>query len=353
MKVLFATSSLGLGHATRDLPLIHALQREGHEVLSLSTGRALQLLKREAPDCQFLDIPDYPLFFTNNKMSVSRLLALSPKIFSAMHREHVLAEKLRKKHNIDMIVTDGRYGVFSKHVPSYWVSHQLRFISPGRFPPAELGAQFMHTLVQKNFVNVLVPDYEHDSLSGDLSHNLRFMNQEKLNYLGVLSQVKKQDVRQDVDFFVSLTGGVPSGSSFERSIFEQVHKLPGKVVVTRGLPEADGQVEQRGNAMVYGHLNRERQSEMMNRAKFVICRSGYTTLMELAELNKRAYFVPTPGATEQQYLAKYHKRNGTFDYASQKQFCMERLQYSIAAYSGVRRKCKTKESVKRFMDAVA
>lgn len=352
MKVLFATSSLGLGHATRDLPLIHALQKEGHEVVSLSTGRALQLLKREAPDCQFLDIPDYPLFFTQNRMSVSRLLALSPRIFSAMHREHVLAEKLRKKYDLDMIVTDGRYGAFSKHIPSYWVSHQLRFISPGRFFPAELGAQFMHTLVQKNFVNVLVPDYEDESLSGDLSHNLRFMNKSKLNYLGVLSQVQKRDVKQDVDFFVSLTGGVPSGSSFERSVLSQLHKLPGKVVVTRGLPEAAGRVEERGHATIYGHLDREQQSEMMNRAKFVVCRSGYTTLMELAELNKRGYFVPTPGATEQQYLAKFHREQGTFDFASQKQFCMQRLQESMH-YSGVRRKCRTKDSVKRFMDAVA
>lgn len=41
----------------------------------------------------------------------------------------------------------------------------------------------------------------------------------------------------------------------------------------------------------------------INSSKLIISRSGYTTIMDLAKLNKRAIFIPTPGQYEQLYLA--------------------------------------------------
>ena len=61
MRILFAVGSWGLGHATRDLPLIERLLSEGSKVTVVSTDRALTLLKRElGTRCEFMEWPDLP-----------------------------------------------------------------------------------------------------------------------------------------------------------------------------------------------------------------------------------------------------------------------------------------------------
>nr|MBP6558208.1 glycosyltransferase [Flavobacterium sp.] len=66
----------------------------------------------------------------------------------------------------------------------------------------------------------------------------------------------------------------------------------------------------------------------------VLCRSGYTTVMDLAKLEKKAFFIPTPGQFEQEYLAKRYKRNGIAPYAKQDEFRIENL-LEIPLYKGL------------------
>lgn len=352
MRVLFAISSIGLGHATRDLPLIRALLREGHEVFVVSAGNALGLLRKEVPACRFFDVPDYPNVFTSKKLSSARLFGKSPLILNHVRREHRIASLFQRKYDIDRIVTDSRYGFCSRSVPSFWITNQLRYMCPRRFTPVELAIQYMHSLVQKRFINALVPDYEHDSLSGDLNHNLRFIDMDKVTYLGVLSSIQKRDVGEDVDYFISLSAGNRTAEVFERLVLDGLASLPGRVVVAKGNPQLAGDVDIVGNATVFGYLDRAAQADMMNRSRHVICRSGYTTLMELAELNKKAFFVPIPCQTEQNYLAQYHKQRGNCNFSDQSCFSLARVPDLVEGYSGFRRRCCTKDSVEKFLSVL-
>jgi predicted glycosyltransferase len=47
-------------------------------------------------------------------------------------------------------------------------------------------------------------------------------------------------------------------------------------------------------------------------ASLVIARSGYSTVMDLVRMRRRAVLVPTPGQTEQEYLARHLSDAGLF-----------------------------------------
>jgi len=55
----------------------------------------------------------------------------------------------------------------------------------------------------------------------------------------------------------------------------------------------------------------------------IISRSGYSTIMDLVRLNKSAILIPTPGQTEQEYLAKLMMERKWFYAVSQNDFNLE------------------------------
>jgi len=67
----------------------------------------------------------------------------------------------------------------------------------------------------------------------------------------------------------------------------------------------------------------------------VISRSGYTTIMDLAVLEKKAYFIPTPGQNEQEYLAKRLTKLGIVPSCKQADFKLEKLG-DIEKYTGLK-----------------
>ena len=61
-------------------------------------------------------------------------------------------------------------------------------------------------------------------------------------------------------------------------------------------------------------------NKLICESAFVICRSGYSTIMELMASEKNASLVPTPGQAEQEYLAKYLSGKNCHDSADQSNF---------------------------------
>jgi UDP-N-acetylglucosamine transferase subunit ALG13 len=357
MDILFATSSFGLGHATRDLPLMKALLGRGHRLFILSTGRALALLQHElGGQAAYFDVPDYPGFVSRRGMSTALVLGKLPFILSRMRAERAMTTRLAARHGIDRIITDGRYGVSARGVPSYWLNHQLRFIAPYRLAAGELLGEWFNARFQRHFEKVLVVDEEDDerALTGDLSHNLRFHRKDKLAYLGILSGIQRQAVRQDIDCFISVSGIEPQRTIFEKHIIDRLSELDGRVVVSLGKPEERGPARQSGNAVIHEYLGRRQQAEMMNRARLVITRAGYTTLMELAELGRKALIIPTPGQTEQEYLARHNPARGYWHGITERQLVREGLERHVR--EARRRKHptghRTARSVRRFLDEI-
>ncbi|MBI3974819.1 MAG: hypothetical protein HY334_00330, partial [Armatimonadetes bacterium] len=315
MRILYAVGSWGLGHATRSLPVITGLLEAGAEVTVISTGRALLLLRGElGARCEMLDWPDVPQPIGRGALEFHTRAALAvPWFLRSMTRERGWTAALVRQRRVDRIVSDNRYGVQHPAVPSFHIAHGLRFIAPRRLALVERGLEGFNYRWFAGLRRVLIPDTPEDGLSGDLAHALQVFPPSLLAYVGILSGIRARPLPQDIDLFITLSGPEPERTLVEHGILSQIRAAPrvfgGRIVVARGRPEAPRH-ERLNGGEVFGYLERSAQEEMMNRARVVVARAGYSTIMELAELERRAVLIPTPGQTEQEHLAEIHHRRG-------------------------------------------
>jgi UDP-N-acetylglucosamine transferase subunit ALG13 len=345
-------ASWGLGHATRDLVLIRALLADGHSVTVMSTREALMLLRSElGASCTPLDVPDIPIPISRTRLLFYLRTSLSiPLMLWSFRREHLIVKKLQRVSPFDRIISDSRIGVPQSDVPSYLVVHGLHQIVPGR--PRflewfiERGQQIMFRRARK----IIVPDQREKGLAGDLCHNLACDWEDRLEYIGVLSGVHRNGAAQDIDYFVTISGPEPQRSILTRTVLEQAGGLKGRVVIALGHPDHPRETSDDGRVAVHAFMNRRQQEEMMNRAGMVICRSGYTTLMELAELGKKALLIPTVGQTEQEYLGAYHESLGNAHCVAQSRLDLARDAAASARYRGLPLVHPTTESARRFLE---
>ena len=301
--------SWGLGHATRSLPIIRQLLEENHTLTCISHDRSLQLLKEELGNqVTYIDIPDYPMLISENQRQfIAKSMIYWPVFIKRMESGLQQLTKLLQKKPTDCIISDGRYDMYSKKIPSFFISHQMRILNPLRLKMFEKGSETFNKFFFKRFKEVIVPDYKINNLSGDLSHNLSRIDENKLHYVGVLSDFKKRSMKKDIDYFISLSGPEPQRSILESKIVEQMSDLSGNIVMTLGKTEGKKNIKQ-DNIQTYSYLSKKKREELLNRSQVVISRSGYSTIMDIAVIGCKALMIPTPGQIEQEYLATYHKQ---------------------------------------------
>jgi hypothetical protein len=353
-RILFAVGYWGLGHATRDLPLIRGLLDQGCEVIVGSDGLPLALLRRElAGACEVIRLPGAPLPMDSTPLRFyTRYTLLLLPMWRSRSTQHAEVERLVRERHIDLVVSDNRYGCYSWGVPSFLVVHGVRFIAPFGKWWLEPTLEYFNYRAFAPFTRVIVPDYTTHSLSGALSHDLRFMPPERLAYIGHLSSLRRRALAEDLDYFISISGPEPQRGMLERTLRAQLPGLSGRGVMALGRPEARS-VERCGGCNVYSYLDRATQEEMMNRARVVVSRSGYTTLMELAELGKRALLIPTPGQTEQEYLGAFHQAQGNAPMVTQHALNLERdLARAHTGFGGFHVPWTTGHSVAAFLEVV-
>lgn len=310
--ILYFVLNWGLGHATRSIPIIRALINRGNRVILVSTGRALHVLQSEFPENECLDVPDYNIRYSRTAWALIPFLLLqTPKIFRALSREHAITETLVKTYRADLIVSDNRYGCYSKTIPSFFITHQLRFQVPKGLGWSACISEWFNRLYFRHYTQILIPDEKGTpNLSGDLSHKGAITRHPKLCYIGGFSSLFSCEAREtDIDLLVIISGPEPQRTRFEGTILSQIRGVAGKKVIVLGRPESTTESDLPGDETleIHTHLDRRTMAQYIHRAKRILTRSGYSTVMELAALNKAAIFVPTPGQTEQEYLARYHQ----------------------------------------------
>lgn len=355
-NVLFAIHDWGLGHASRSLVLLRQLIRDGdHVTILMAPSSGMDLLRSELGDsCEFYPYADIPKPFSRLPALFYVRMSLSmPAVWLRFKLEHQLTERLVAERKIDLVISDSRFGVWSREVPSYCIFHSLRQIIPGRLRWMESLVEFGQRGLLSGFKKVLIPDVEEDGgLSGDLGHSPSIdWGKGRLVYLGPLTDVSRPGYEEDIDYFFSVSGIEPQRGILAKRVLSALPDLDGRIVVTLGYPAASGEYKRVHGAEIYGYLNRERQAEMLNRAKVVITRSGYTTLMELAELGKKALFIPTPAQSEQEYLARFHRQRGHVWSTTQRKLNIpEDLKLARAA-NGLP-KLSTQDAVGRFFEVI-
>jgi uncharacterized protein (TIGR00661 family) len=329
--ILIAPLNWGLGHATRCIPIIKALQENDFIPIIASDGIALELLRKEFPYLQTLELPSYQIEYAKNGKNFKwKLLQNCPKMIEAVLEEKKMVKKWIKKYSIDGIISDNRLGVFSKKVPSVFITHQLNVMTGS----TTWITSKLHQHIIKKYVECWVPDFEKTPhLTGKLGHIKKA--DFALKYIGPLSRLQKKDIPKQYDLMIILSGPEPQRGLLEEKLKKEVQHYKGNVVFVKGIIEKEQKKEQIGNVIYYNFMNTRQLEQTFNESETVLCRSGYTTIMDLAKLEKKAFFIPTPGQYEQEYLAIKLEKEGLVPYAKQDNFRIENLM-EIENYKGLR-----------------
>ncbi|WP_370214770.1 glycosyltransferase [Mesoflavibacter profundi] len=321
-KILVAPLNWGIGHATRCIPIINALIDHGFDPIIASDGAALNLLKKEFNALKFIELPSYNVTYSKTKNSFKwRLFRQLPKIKSAINKEQKVIDTIVKELGIDGIISDNRMGVFSKSVPSVFITHQLNVLSGST---TKLSTS-LHDYYLKKFDECWVPDFENSpNLSGKLGHDF---NKKVLpiKYIGVLSRLEKERLNPVFDIMVLLSGPEPQRGLLEKKLFEELTNFKGNILFVKGKIEDKQQIEKKQQFTIYNFMTSVDLQHALNSSDLVISRSGYTTVMDLAKLGKKAFFIPTPGQFEQEYLAENLEKQGIIPCCNQKDFSLKQL----------------------------
>lgn len=338
MKVLVAILDWGLGHATRSVPLIRALQARGSQVMLAGNGHSLEFLKSEFPSLATFELPpyavEYPGIGGNMTLTILRQI---PRLRKVIGREHILMEDIVAREGIELVISDNRYGCWSARVPSIIITHQTTILLPRYMKWLRKTVAWANRRMIYQFTQCWIPDYPGaHSLAGKLA---RFPDAipARFRYIGNLSRFSgtlpakpASEVKYDV--VVVLSGPEPQRSILENLILSQLPTTSLRAFVVRGTHHPENPLP--SGLAGADFLNTPELEALLNETTCVVARSGYSTIMDLAKLGKKAIFIPTPGQTEQEYLARRLKMMKLAYSATQRQFNLKRAWRASKSYTG-------------------
>jgi uncharacterized protein (TIGR00661 family) len=331
--ILLCPLNWGIGHASRCIPIIRLLQKAGHKPIIAAVGKPLSLLKEEFPDLIFEIFPGYEPVYANKLPMVFRMAIEAPKIIRGIEKEQLLLRQIIEKHSIDAVISDNRFGAYSEKIPSVFITHQLFIQTPALLSPIKPIIKALNFRYIKKFNEVWVPDFQDNpNLSGILSHgNISGLD---VKYIGPLSRFSGYPERKEAskigpDLLVLLSGPEPQRTILENILIRKLKTSIYKTWIIRGLPGESIKLEPKNNLEFYNHLDQMKLGQAMNNSKYIIARAGYSTIMDLYALGKKAILIPTPGQTEQEYLAKYLNNNSLFTFMKQKNINLSNFENNI------------------------
>ena len=351
-RILISPLDWGLGHASRIIPIINRYIELGDNVIIAGSGLSLELLKKQFPALHSIEIPSFKMKYSSGNSQVWAVVKAFPKLIFYSIKEHQVLKRIVKEENIDFIVSDNRFGLFHNTTPSAYITHQLWIKLPKGWTWLEPFVAFVHRFIINRFTECWVPDFEDvsESLAGELSHpNKKPRN---VKYIGTLSRFSKRCTpygratdgititqaspvlrtsdtclqnritpygRETItpnsslltpnsSLLTILSGAEPQRTMFEEelliSLQEDQHE---NIILVQGKIEAHQKITKVGKVIVYNYMNTEELQKNILKADKIICRSGYSSIMDLYALGKlqNATLIPTPGQTEQEYLAEY------------------------------------------------
>lgn len=320
----------GMGHASRLIPVIDHFHKLGYEVLLGGSGKSGALLQSAFPQLPYFALPSFEITYSKKKFlfgfSVIRKI---PAFLKTCFLEHRVLNQMISELRIDVVVSDNRYGLFNRKAHCIIITHQISPVLPFLLRWAELPIFLALKFVIRQFNECWVPDFKDRemNLTGLLSH--RFTLPANTRFIGPLSRFEKfsdqsESGKQAFDMVVVLSGPPPQSEIFADIVLRQSLKSLQKILIISGFQDIPA-FKHHSNVTVVKHLETTDFRDVLLNAKIVICRAGYSAIMDLIALKRTAYIIPTPGQTEQQYLAKYLDDNPLFRCISQQNLDLNRL----------------------------
>ncbi|HEU5147881.1 MAG TPA: glycosyltransferase [Chryseosolibacter sp.] len=334
-RVVVAVLDWGLGHATRSVPVIRELMRQGCEVFLAGSGESLALLRKEFPELRVLTLPAYAPRYPQSGTFMELSMALQlPRFIRAITAEHRALEKIVREEHIDCIISDNRYGCWSKKIRAVFITHQSNILMPRRFGFLAGAVRRINERLMSRFDECWIPDSpSDDSLTGELSTFGKSNVTVSVRRIGWLSRFEPRLTKGSdaIDVLAIFSGPEPQRTALENIILPQLKASSLDFRVVRGLPSVDSDT---GDKRVVNFMTATDLQRAIESAALIIARSGYSTVMDMKALEKRVVFIPTPGQTEQEYLGKRLKEAGVAYCVSQDQFDLNAAIAESKKFSG-------------------
>jgi uncharacterized protein (TIGR00661 family) len=325
LTVLVCPLDWGIGHATRCVPVIRMFQQKGFRVVIAADGRPLEFLKREFPGIPFRIFPGAKIRYPERSGFTWRMVRLAPRFLLQILREHRMLAKLLDRETADVVVSDNRYGLWSKRCHTILVTHQLSIEVPKGLRWAQPVLERMIRWFAGRFDACWIPDFEHPvGLAGRLSHPPKLPP--NALYTGILSRFSLREIFHDprnpsgFEILVLLSGPEPQRTILEKKLIGQLMNTDLKTAIVRGITEKSETEDLSPHIRMFSHLETPALRAVLDEVLVVIARSGYSSIMDLVSMGKRAIFIPTPGQTEQEYLAKHLMEKKIFFSMAQQEF---------------------------------
>jgi uncharacterized protein (TIGR00661 family) len=305
-RILVSPLNWGLGHASRLIPIIQYLNDKKLQVYIASYGASATLLRQEFPNCQHLNFKGFTPYYSSKHSQTRTLIKQLPSFLYYKHKEKKQLQKIVTQHRIDLIISDNRYGLYCRNIKSILITHQLNPQLRAPFTLFQKPVAYILSRWIKRFNACWVPDnpLPNERFSGDLSRN-RF-KLPNVKYIGSLSRFQSgpQNLTAEFDYLIILSGPEPHRTLLEKTLLDIFSHKKASVVLVQGLT-SNKQVKKspRKGLTVYNYCLSGELETLIKASETIICRSGYSSIMDLLALGKKALLIPTPGQPEQEYLA--------------------------------------------------
>lgn len=345
MKVLVAPLDWGLGHATRCVPVIREFLNQGAEVELAVVRSNAGLLRGFFPELRQHLAPSYNIVYPKHGYNMGLwLLKNGAHLNRVIKFEHRFAEEMVSRFHYDVLVSDNRFGFYSRKAKSAYMTHQRRIAFPPLLSAFEPLGMLWHASVMKHFDEVWVPDMpESPGYAGSLSHVNK--SPVPLRFVGALSRFEVESVRPlsgtaaddcgPYRFVAVISGVEPARSRFEALLRSTLEKIPGHHAVILGKPSQGIKSWTEKNIDFYTHLDDARFAAVVKSAQWVVSRGGYSSVMDMAVLGAKCIFVPTPGQYEQVILGRDLAREGYAATIDESKFTTETLLATISERGNV------------------
>lgn len=310
-RVLVCPLNWGLGHATRCVPVIRALLTANKIVVLASDGFPMEFLRQEFPSLEMVNFPSMKITYSTGTSQVGAMLRAVPHFVRSIWHEHRQLRHIVAAHHINTVLSDNRFGLWTRHTYCIYMTHQLMIKMPRHLKWLERPVHWLHLSIIAHYDACWVPDWPNaPTLAGDLAH--RFMLPRHARFVGPLSRFMKPENAAPSPYkvLVLLSGPEPQRSILERLMTQRLQQSLVPSLIVCGTPQPTPTRQQINNVTLVSHLDTNKLTQLIVTTPTIVCRSGYTTLMDLDVLQRTAILIATPGQTEQEYLADIARNRG-------------------------------------------
>ena len=305
------------------IPLARKLRDTGNNIFIGSGKEHLSFFSHELEGISYIDFPGFKPRYSQIVPQYITLLLQLPSLLYHIIREHYRLKTIIREYEIDIVISDNRFGLWNRKIKTVYITHMpvIPFPKPFRF--LEFTGEFLHHLIIKKYNFCFIPDLPGEpNISGRLTHGKRLPG--NVRFIGLLSRFtdngfsplnSSEKLKQTT---VILSGPEPQRSLLKKKLSEILKVKGSPAVMLEGHPEIKNEIVKSENITFFNHLNTSEMKDILMRSEWIITRAGYSTIMELISINCNALLIPTPGQTEQEYLAGYLSEKGWFTSLSQR-----------------------------------